>query len=177
MAQEAHLAGQRLLLDGLLEQNLKSRGVQRLGQVVEGAVTHRLHGALHRAVPGDHEHDGRPAGLLQLLQQREAVHLRQHQVGEHHRRMLGLDQVEGLLGGGRGLDVVTPLTHQSSQAFALGGLVVDDQDLSCLHVIAPAGTHRYRLPSLSPRLIRSCVRCLESRGGGGRDHIDPCRMA
>jgi hypothetical protein len=38
-------------------------------------------------------------------------------------------------------------------------------------VIAPARTHRYRLPSLSPRLIRSCVRCLERRGGAAGDHL------
>src|SRR5262249_12366554 len=79
--------------------------------------------------------------------------------------MLGLDQIQGFLGRGRRLDVVPPLPDEPGQAFALGGLVVDDENLSGLHVIAPAGTHRYRLPSLSPRLIRSCVRCLERRGG------------
>ena len=176
VAQEVDLARQRLLLDGLLEQDLQPRGVDGLGEVVEGAVAHRLDRALHRAVAGDEQHDGRPARLLELLQQREAVHLGQHEVGEDHGRMLGLDEVERLLAGGRRLDLVAPLADEPGQPFALGGLVVDDEDLAGLHLVAPVGTHGIAFPHSvkADPVVRAC---LEIATAARQGLIDPCRTA
>ncbi len=95
-------------------------------------MAHRLDGALHRAVAGHEQDNGWPAGLFELLQQREAVHLGQHEIGEDDGRMLGFDEVERLLTGGGRLHLVPPLTDEPSQAFAFGGLVVDDEDLTGL---------------------------------------------
>jgi hypothetical protein len=145
VAQEVHLARERLLLDGFLEEHLEPRGVHRLREVVEGAVAHRLDRALDRTVPGHEQHDGRAARLLELLQERESIHLGQHQVRQYDGRVLGLDQIQGFLAGGRGLDVVPPLTDETRKAFALRRLVVDDENLAVLDLVTPDRAHRFSL--------------------------------
>jgi hypothetical protein len=139
--EQAHLARERLLLDGLLEEHLKAGGVHRLGQVVEGAMAHGLHRALHGGVPGHQEHRGRAARLPQLLEQGEAVHLRQHQIGHDDRRMLTLHEVERLLAGGGRLHLVAPLADEAGQPVTLGRLVVDDEDLAVLRLVAARRSH------------------------------------
>ena len=104
-------------------------------------MAHGLHGRLHRAVTGHEQDDRRATRLLQPLQEGEAVHFRQHEVRQHHRRVLGLDEIQRLLAGGGGLDFVPPLPDETGEAFALGRLVVDDEDLARLHLVASAGTH------------------------------------
>ena len=78
--------------------------------LVEPAVAHGLHGALHRAMPGDEEDHRRTAGLLETLEEVEPGHLRKHEVGEHDGGMLALDEVERFLTRRRRLDLIAPLT-------------------------------------------------------------------
>ena len=54
--------------------------LEGLGDVVEGALLHRRDGGLHRGVGRDHQHDQVRVDLLQLLEDLEAAHLRQHHV-------------------------------------------------------------------------------------------------
>ncbi|MNG02851.1 hypothetical protein D3C84_858960 [compost metagenome] len=43
-------------LQGLVDGDVQLIDVERLGDVVEGAVAHRLHGVFHRAVGGHDDH-------------------------------------------------------------------------------------------------------------------------
>src|SRR5262249_19561460 len=92
MAKEVNLPRQRFLLDRFLEQDLQPRRVDGLGEVVERASAHRLDGSLHRPLAGDQQDDRWATGFLQLLEQRETVHLRQDEIRDDHRRMVALDE-------------------------------------------------------------------------------------
>ena len=95
----------------------------------------------------DEQDDGRPARLPEPLQQREPIHFGQHEIGQHHRRMLRFDEAEGFLTRGSGLDVVPPLPHQPGQPVALGRLVVDDENFAALHLIPSCWTHSLAFPA------------------------------
>ena len=66
------------------DRRLEVGEVDRLGQEIEGAAVHRRADVGHVAIGGDD--DGRKLllGLLQLLQQRQAVHARHVDVAHHH---------------------------------------------------------------------------------------------
>ena len=141
MAQEADLARQRLLLDRFLEQHLQPRGVDGLGEIVERAAAHGFHGGLHRPLSGHEQHDRRPARFLQLLEERESIHLGQHEVCHDDGWMLALHEAQCFLAGARRLDLVAPLSDEPRKAVTLRRLVIDDQHLAMPHVVPPGYGH------------------------------------
>jgi hypothetical protein len=169
--EEVDLAGERFLLDRLLQQHLKPGGVHRLGEVVEGAVSHGLHGALHRGMPRHQQHGRRAARLPELLEQRQAVHLRQHQIGHDDGRVLTLHEIERFLAGGSRLHLVAPLTDEAGQPLTLGRLVVDDEDLAVLRLVAARRSHDPSRDSPAVMVYPSPPRTTR-----GRPPPPPCRM-
>jgi hypothetical protein len=89
-------------------------------------------------VAGHQQDDRRPPGFPELLQQGEAVHLGQDEVGDDDGRVLRLDEVERLLAGRGRLHLVSPLADEPRQALALGGLVVHHEDLAGPHLVSSA---------------------------------------
>ena len=112
----------------------------------------------HRPLRPDVQHRRGAARLPQLLQQREAIHLGEHEIGDHHGRVMRLDELECFFTRRGRLDFVPPLPNQAGQTVSLGRLVVDDEHLAALHLIASQRTHnRNRLWSLRSPLRRSLL--------------------
>jgi hypothetical protein len=117
-------------LEGLLD------GAQQLGQrerllhEIEGPEARRLHGGLHRAMAGKHDH--REAQLLRirpLAQQRDAVGVRHPDVEQHEVRLLARTRSARLGRVGGHLHLVTLVAEDLPQRLADVRLVVDDEDL------------------------------------------------
>jgi hypothetical protein len=66
--------------------------LERLGDVVVGAAIDPLHLLVPAAAGGQHEHRHRQAGFAPLLEDREAIDLRQPQVEDHRVVSLGSSQ-------------------------------------------------------------------------------------
>jgi hypothetical protein len=68
--------------------------LERLLDEVVRAFAHGFHGSLDRAVGGHHHHFGVRRHRVQRLDQIEAAHAGQHQVGQHHIYALLATQLE-----------------------------------------------------------------------------------
>jgi len=100
----------------------------RLREVVGGASAHRLDRGRHIAVRGRDDHRQLGVVLVELAQQRHAVHHRHPQVGDDDLGWsFGGDRERGLaiLGG---VDRVAGEAEQLLEAAARAGLVVDHED-------------------------------------------------
>ena len=102
--------------------------LQGLGQVVEGALAHRVDGAVDGPVGGHQDDEGRGLQLEDLAQQLDAVEVGHLQVGEDDVEGAALGGLEGLaaVAGGGGLVALRLQDHL--QDVALAALVVDDED-------------------------------------------------
>ena len=134
LAQPAVLLHQAGALHGALDHHRQHREIEGLGEVVVGALLHRLDGVGDGA-EGGHHHEGRVAlGGLGLLHQADAVEARHLQVGEDHVGLELLELAERLEAVGRRLGAVALLTEDLREGRPCVGLVVHDQD-------PPAGCH------------------------------------
>ncbi|MNZ62863.1 hypothetical protein D3C78_809970 [compost metagenome] len=88
---------QLLGFEGLVDQQLEFGQHHRLGQVIERAGLHRLHGALHVAVGGHHHHLDLGVLAAHLTDQLHTAQARQGIVGEQHVGMLAGECRQGLL--------------------------------------------------------------------------------
>ena len=110
-----------------LEENLEARGVERLGQVVVGALLHRLDRALDGALAG--EHDDRRLGVVgpQGREEGEAVHAGHDEVADHDGgRLLGraLQRLDAVAGA---RDLVPPQSEEVGESLAGDVVILDDQ--------------------------------------------------
>ncbi len=121
------LAGALGPVERPLQENLEAGGVERLGEVVEGAFLHRLDGALDRALA--REHDDGDVGVIdpQGGQEAETVHARHHEVAHHDRGRLLRHPLEGLGPVAGGGDLVSPEGEEVGHALPSEGIVLDDQ--------------------------------------------------
>src|SRR5207244_851105 len=120
--------GERALLDGALDGGEEEREVEGLGEVVEGAVAHRLDGALAVAIGGgdDHRHLAMDTGA-QLAQEVEAVAVAQPDVEQHAVDGLLREQLARLLEPAGGYRKITELLDGTLEALADAPLVLHDQ--------------------------------------------------
>ena len=94
-----------LLLDVELVERLGNECLQAIElvrgegllDIVVGALTHRLDSGIDGCLAGDNDALGGNRPLLQLLEQRESVHLGHLEIGEDDAKRLGTELVEGLL--------------------------------------------------------------------------------
>jgi len=131
------LAGQAGEAPGLVEHGLELVVVRGLGQVVEGAFFHGVHGASDGAVGGEQDHGQVGAGDLQLAQDLDAAHAGHAHVEEHDVGLGGRDGGQGGLAvGGLGHCPAAVLEHGFDHE-PVAGLVVDHQDLAFAHHLSP----------------------------------------
>ena len=122
-----HLDLQRLALERALDEEFEALDVDGLGEKVDRAAFHRLHGGFDVAVGGHHD-DGGPAGQGErLVDDLEAGFSRHAQIGDDRVVRLRLHEVERLVGVGGDGHVVT-LGERLLEAFARVLLVVDNED-------------------------------------------------
>src|SRR6185369_744008 len=126
LAQVVHLAFQAAVFERALHHQLDGRGVERLGDEVIGAGTHRAYGLGHVAVGGDHDDQRRSALALQAVEHREAVHARHFEVQQQQVGTIGQPQrfhaVEHMI------DLMPELLQPVPQHAADAGIVVRDED-------------------------------------------------
>jgi hypothetical protein len=97
VSEHVQLVRERRVVEGLLEEDLELHRIHGLGQVIERSLSHGLDGRRHRAVGREDQDDGGSRQLLQFLQQRDAIHLGEHEIGDHDPGTLGRGGVERLL--------------------------------------------------------------------------------
>src|SRR5262249_43479705 len=121
------LAGALRPVEGSLQQYLETGRVERLGEVVEGAVLHRLHGAIDGTLA--REHDDRELGMVdpESGQETEAIHAGHHEVAHHDGGRLLRRALEGLDAVGGDRDLVAPQGEEIGHALSSKGIVLDDQ--------------------------------------------------
>ena len=103
--------------------------LERLGDVVEGPLAHRLDGALDRGEGGDHHHHQVGIAPADLAQHLHAVHAGEHEVEEDEVDLLPLQDRQPLLAGGGGERRVPLLADEHGQDVLENLFVVDDQDV------------------------------------------------
>ena len=120
---------QRSLLDRALDGGEQQREIERLGEVVERAVAHRLDGALAVPIRGGHD-DGDVAvpARPQLAEQLEAVAVAQAEVEQHAVDRLRGDEPARFAETRRGHRTMAELGHRASEALAHARLVLDDEN-------------------------------------------------
>ena len=126
-AQRAHLAPQLRRLQRLGHEQRDLVDVERLVRVVIGAVLHRLDGVVDARIGGQEDDQRVRVVLLDLLEHREAVGVRQAEIEQHeiHAFAMALER----LGGGFGLEnAVALLAEPIGQRPANQLFVVDDED-------------------------------------------------
>ncbi len=138
----ARLAHHLDMTDGLVDGHFEIAEIDRLGQEVERAAVHRGADVAHVAI--GRNDDGRflVLGLLQFLQQRQAVHPRHVDVGHHHvdMRMIldRLQRLDAVMGEHERHRAVADLPAEFLQHQSLEiGLVIDDED-GCSHAACPS---------------------------------------
>jgi len=104
--------------------------VEGLGDVVEGALLHRVHGRRHRSVGRDHDDGRRRIVFDDLFQKTHPVEFRHPQVRHDHVHVPRLQYPEGLQAVLGLHDLVTILLQQGREDQPHVRFVVDDQDLS-----------------------------------------------
>ncbi len=115
-------------VQGSLEEDLEARGVEWLGQVVVGALLHRLDRALDGALA--REHDDRRVGVVgpQGREEGETVHAGHDEVTDHdggrllRRALQRLDAIPGAR------DLVPPESEEVGEPLAGGVVILDDQN-------------------------------------------------
>ena len=127
--------------DGLVDGHFEIAEIDRLGQKIERASIHRGTDVAHVAIGGND--DGRlpVLGLLQFLQQGQAVHPRHVDVGNHHvdMRMIRdrLQRLDSIMGEYERHRAIANLLAEFLQDQSLEiGLVIDNED-GCGHAACP----------------------------------------
>ena len=135
--QHADLAQRRVALDDLAQEDLQPLEIDRLGEVVVGAVLDRFDRRLDRSLRGQDDGRDRVAGVLDLPEQVESAHPGHHQIGQDDGRVEGLDLGQRLLAVCGRFDVESPAADQLLEADASRAVVFDNQN-------AFAGRHAFQ---------------------------------
>jgi hypothetical protein len=129
LVQHPVLAHEVAALHGAAQDEEQLVLLQRLREVVESALAHRVHRAVDGAVRG-HEDDAGPRGLLgELGQELDAVHVRHLEVGEDDVEGLARRRLQGLAAVGGGGRLVALRLQDHLEDVALAPFVVYDENL------------------------------------------------
>jgi hypothetical protein len=128
-AQLAVLAAQLALFEAAADGEQHFLVLERLGDVVESALAHRLDRAFDRRECGDHHHHLLGVLAPDLAQRLLAAHPGQHQVEEHEIDFLALEDLESLLAALRVERMMAVAAEQRGEDVLEDFLVVDDQDV------------------------------------------------
>ena len=126
-AERDHLPVQILPLAGVADERSELVVVEVLGDVVVGAVLHRLHGGLDLVDRRDHDALDEAVVLLDDPQHVEAADARQPHVQQEQVDVLVLQQAQRRLAARHAQDLVVPLQDRG-QRIAHALIVVADQD-------------------------------------------------
>ena len=121
--------------------------VDRLLEVVVGAVLHGIHGRLHRSEAGDHQDRQPGVDRLGELQDLQSVHARHPQIGDQEVDAALLQMLDPAGTRGEGDDVVPVLAQRQLDAPAVPLVIVDDDDLP----LRPGHSSLLRRVSVHPR--------------------------
>ena len=124
-----HLLGQAALLDRDRHALPQLDQVDRLLEVVIGPLLHGVHGRLHRAEPGDHQHGDPRIGRLRLLEDLQAVHARHPQIGHQKVGAVPLQVFDPFLARVERRHQVAVLAQGHLGAAAVSLVIVDDDHL------------------------------------------------
>ena len=127
-AQRLHLAHRLEPLDDFVEQHLQSMDLDRLRQIVVGALLHRLDRALDGPLRGQQQRRHVGGALLgQRAQQCEPVHARHHQVRDDDGGAEGGDLLERLFAVASRLRDEAPAPDELFQPDARSCIVLNDE--------------------------------------------------
>ena len=126
-AQVLDLVDQPAALERLLRRVQQLLGLERLGDVVDRALAHRLDGVLDAAVAGDHDHVDVGPVLADVLGERDAVAAADAHVDQRQREVVLGQTLHGVGHAGDALDLVGVRGEQRFQLLADQRVVVDDQ--------------------------------------------------
>src|SRR5437764_5177126 len=119
------------LAGGLGNDRLQLRVLEGLGDEVEGAGLHRLYRAVHPAVGRHHDHGYVGVGDDHLAEQREAVHLRHHQIGDHDVGAVAVERRQRLLAVGCDLHLISLTLERGREDLPEALFIVDDEHAVC----------------------------------------------
>src|SRR2546421_6437906 len=119
------------LAGGLGNDRLQLRVLEGLGDEVEGAGLHRLYRAVHPAVGRHHDHGYVGVGHDHLAEQREAVHLRHHQIGDHDVGAVAVERRQRLLAVGCDLHLISLTLERGREDLPEALFIVDDEHAVC----------------------------------------------
>ena len=125
--QRLDLAHRLLPLDDLREQDLKPLRIDRLGEVVVGAVLDGVDGRFDRTLGGQHDDADVRVVLAERLEQAVPVQARHDEVGHDDRRAERRDLLEGLLAIPGAVGQEAPRADEFGQPDAGRRVVLDDQ--------------------------------------------------
>ena len=125
--QQLDLAQRLLPLDGLVQQDPQPLRIDRLAQVVVGAVLDRVDGALDRALRGQQDERDVRQLILQRAEQVVPAHPRHDQVAHDDGRPEAGDLAEAFLAVGRLVGLEAPGLDELGQPGPRGRVVLDDE--------------------------------------------------
>ena len=161
------LVSQPPLLERAPHQVAEFVRIDRLGDVVEGALLQGPHRGVHRGEGGDHDHGDLRVDAVDVLLQFHAVHAGHLDVEQRHVVPFVLQRLQRLGGVLRRRDLVAVLAEPVIERVADRELVVDDQDACGLRRgMAHDLCRLYGLPVNAVRFggCRSCRRPAASDG-------------
>jgi hypothetical protein len=110
-----------------VERGLKRREIQRLCDVVVGAKANRLHRGLDRGIASDHHDHGVFLARLHLLDELEAVHFREPEVGHDEINASLLELLQSLATGRGQLGVVTTCSQDLGEQLLNLFLIINNE--------------------------------------------------
>jgi hypothetical protein len=138
------VAHQAHLLRRAPDEDAKLRGRERLGDVVVRARPDRLHAGVDRREAGDHHHERLRGELLDLLEERKPVHVREHEVRQHHVRVVAPNDLQRVAAAALAVDGVPLAGQDLAAALDQQLLVIDDQHADGKSVVGSVAHRKKR---------------------------------
>jgi len=162
--QHAVLRLQSQMIRHPLQQQTQFFHAERLGDVIVGAILHRLHRRLHRPMAGHYDHQRVGAMLLDRLQRFQTGPVRRPQIQQHGIGVRAVEKPVGLLGGLRHLRVESERLGHLAAGFTESAVAVHDQKIQEVRALDLRGMTVPRTLILTVTAIDDgCGRCRRCR--------------